>query len=102
MEPSTKTGWLDRIGKTFGGLTAQTDFASRYYEMCQQHPLIRHKLFSSKKQEVVKILSEIGQTPQWDGRDKSYSFDYNSDGWSISRGFVISHGSVEFWFCGTR
>jgi hypothetical protein len=101
MEQS-KTPWLDNIGKTFGGLTAQTDFASRYYEMCQQYPIISGKLFSCKKQEVVRVLSEIGQTPQRDGRDKSYSFDYNADGWEISRGCTLSHGLVEFWFFGTR
>jgi hypothetical protein len=102
MEPSSKTPWLDWIGKTFGSLTAETDFGGRYYEMCQQHPIISQKLFSCTKQEVLRTFSEIGQAPRWDGRDKSYSFDYNSDGWSISRGFVIQHGSSEFWFIVTR
>lgn len=102
MEQPTKRTYQDLAGKELCALLAQTEFSNRYYAMCKLHPLRIHKKFSFSKNEVFQILAEIGQTPEWDSRDRSYSFNLTLNGWSIHRGFVLQHQAVEFGFSAHR
>jgi hypothetical protein len=102
MEKFTIKSIVDVVGREFCVLVAQTDFASRYYQLCRQHPLRMSNSFAGAKTAILKISSEIGQTPHCDARDKSYSFDFIFGDWSVTRGFVLQHSAVEFWFLAKR
>jgi hypothetical protein len=103
MEQPIKQTRQEFVGKEFCALVAQTDFVSRYYELCRHHPLIDpYRSFSCPKKEIFQILTEIGQTPQWDVRDKSYSFDFTFGEWSVYRGFVLQRTTMEFAFSAQR
>jgi hypothetical protein len=76
-----------------------TDFLERYYSLCKRYSQYVSSPCQYSKRDVVEILSEMGRTPSWDARDKSYSFDRDIQQGKLHIGFVIQgRTTLEFWF----
>lgn len=76
-----------------------TDFCERYYALCRRYPVQISDPPPCSRREVLQILTELGRTPWWDSRDKSYSFDRSLGTGILHLGFVLHSGNhVEFWF----
>ena len=84
-------------------LVAAADFPRRYYALCEQFPFGRFTPAPCTKNDVTRILSELGHTARWDSRNRSYSIPFPLSGWDCGSGFrILYRTDVEFWIRASR
>ncbi|MDB5313806.1 MAG: hypothetical protein JWO38_8008 [Gemmataceae bacterium] len=79
-------------------LLAGTEFAARYYRLCDRFPPRPGDPGRCSKRDVLGILAALGRTPAAELRGRAFVFEWPAGGWAASCGFILQHREVvEFW-----
>jgi hypothetical protein len=82
---------------------AATQFATRYYRLCDQFPQRHGNPGRCTKRNVLAILAALARTPSAEERGKAFEFAAPAGGWETSCGFILQRRElVEFWCCFER
>jgi hypothetical protein len=77
---------------------ARTEFAPRYYQLCDRFPSRAGDPGRCTKRDVLAILAGLGRTPTAELRGRAFDFEWAADGRAASCGFILQHREVvEFW-----
>jgi hypothetical protein len=90
----TAIGHADAGEGTGGG----TEFAARYYRLCDRFSDRAGEPGRCTKRDVLTILAGLGRTPAAELRGRAFDFAWPAGGWAASCGFILQHREmVEFW-----
>jgi hypothetical protein len=77
---------------------ARTEFAARYYRLCDRFPDRPGDPGRCTKRDVLAILTELGRTPAAELRGRAFDFEWPAGAWEASCGFILQGREVvEFW-----
>jgi hypothetical protein len=84
--------------RTLVRVLAGTEFAARYYGLCDRFPPRPGDPGRCTKSHVLAILAGLGRTPTAELRGRAFDFGWAAGGWAASCGFILQHREVvEFW-----
>jgi hypothetical protein len=84
--------------RTLGRALAGTEFAARYYRLCDRFPDRPGDPGRCTKRDVLAILAGLGRTPAAELRGRAFDFEWPVGQWAASCGFILQGREVvEFW-----
>ena len=77
---------------------ADCEFHTRYYSLCERHPLRAPVRFSRRAKDVTAILERLGRHPSVSERGRAFEFGGVVHEVETLQGVILQSGDlVEFW-----